>query len=146
MNENRRILLLALGIITILASDPPVGARFDWSRSACAVVRSLSLSAFDSLVRSTLPDPSDLPDVERTQEVLVAERSGRRAAGVAASSNSLAGDPRAPAQRVETTDFRIVSVSPARVRIVCDGSVRPVEVLRIEAVMDVSGSASPAPG
>ncbi len=147
MNENRRILLLALGIMTILASDPPVGAGFDWSRSACAVVRNLGVSAFDALVRSTLPDPTALPEGERTQEVLVAERPGRRTGGVAASTNRPADESRGPVQSVETTgDLRILSVSPARVRVVCDSSASPVEVLRIEAVMHVRGSATPSPG
>ena len=140
MNENRRILLLALGIMMIIASDPPVVARSDRSYSACGIVRSLAVSAFDSLVRSTLPLSTDFPEGERTEEVLVAESTTRPAKRIAAVPAPVISADRSRSGAA-TSDFRIVSTSAESLQTACNGSTRSVAVLRIEAVMDVHGSA-----
>ncbi|MBW3670636.1 MAG: hypothetical protein KY432_03060, partial [Acidobacteria bacterium] len=70
MNENMRILLLALGIMAIVATGPPM-ADLGQPVSVCSIVRDLAVSAFESLVRSTLPLSSEQPEGERTADVLL---------------------------------------------------------------------------
>lgn len=148
MNENKRILLLALGIMAIIASDPPVASYFERPQSVCSIVADLAVGAFDSLVRSTLPLPSTVPEFEQSDEVLVADDaiSPRRAGDPPGSdrrARKVTEQNPSQGEVVVRTSDRLVTKSavPVLVRSSCSGSDgAPVQVLRVEAVMEVSAS------
>lgn len=75
MSENKRILLLALGTLLVLVSDPPVASHSERPHTVRWIATGLAVSAFDSLVRSTLP-LSASSEVERTDEILIGESRG----------------------------------------------------------------------
>lgn len=145
MNENMRILLLALGIMAIVATDPPI-TELGHPRSVCSIARNLAVSAFESLVRSTLPLSSDQPEGERTGEILVrglseprTPRSGHQMPGntpVLRSSESAAAALIIGNDGLESSSSEIVQNACAasserekmlRIEPVIQGRVRPVQ-------------------
>lgn len=125
MNENIRILLLALGIVAVVASDPPVAHWFEQPRSACGLVTDLAVGAFESLVLSTLP-PSE-PGEEVFAPERVARTEGERREASAAEDSRLR-------QSFVMTGARRVMVES------CQRHKAPVEMLRVEARIEVQGS------
>ena len=137
MNDKSRILLLALVILAIVASDPPVASNFEQPQSACRIAADLAVSAFDTLVRSTLPLPSSEPENVSSDRILVAGEPERELEGAGAEAIRVP-----PAKEVVVaSSVKTVAAEPVIVQSSCSGAERgPVEVLRVEAVMEVSAS------
>lgn len=148
MNENMRILLLALGIMAIVATGPPV-ADFGHPRSVCSIARNLAVSAFESLVRSTLPLSSEQPEGERSAEVLVrgvgeSETPPSRQQ-MSGSTPALVSNKSAAAAFISGNAGREIS-SPEIVRSACAASNEREKMLPVDAAIRVKGLPVQEPG